>query len=125
MWEVLGGDLQEIAADHLDRKRAGERGSEYTLKLISKIHEELTHIDEVIEGTLISWPIERLSVIDKNILRIGTCELLFFGDIPPAVIIDESINLAGTYGGSESSKFINGILDAILKLKGERGCSTE
>jgi N utilization substance protein B len=125
MWEVLGGDLPEIAEDHLDKKRAGERGRDYTLRLISKINEELRYIDEVIEGTLTSWPIERLSVIDKNILRIGTCELLYFIDVPPAVVIDEAIELAIAYGGSDSSKFINGILDSIYKARGGSGCTTE
>jgi N utilization substance protein B len=121
----VGGNLHEIAAEHLDRKNAGKMGRAFTLKLISKIDKELEHIDKIIEGSLTAWPIERLSVIDKNIIRLGTCELLFFGDIPRAVVIDEAINLATTYGGVDSAGFVNGVLDAISKPGGDSRCSTE
>jgi N utilization substance protein B len=123
-WEISGGDLFEIAREHLRKKKAGEKGKEYTLRLIPKIEEELEHIDAEIQKTLTTWPIDRLSLIDKNILRIGTCELLFFEDIPEAVVIDEAIILAKIYGGTDSPKFINGILDTVAKQRGKKGCST-
>ncbi|MFQ6103190.1 MAG: transcription antitermination factor NusB [Candidatus Glassbacteria bacterium] len=123
-WEIIDGELQEIARDHLSRKLAGEKGKKYTLQLVSKISEELKRIDEVIGEALTSWPIDRLSVIDKNILRIGICELLYFDDIPRAVVIDEAVKLAHAYGGIESSRFINGVLDAVSDTKGNSGCST-
>jgi N utilization substance protein B len=123
-WEISGGDLSAIATEHLRRKRAGQKAREYTLKLIPMLAEKLEHIDAVIEKTLTAWPIDRLSVIDKNILRIGTCELLFFNDIPPAVIIDEAVTLARLYGGTDSPKFINGVLDTVSKFRGEPGCTT-
>lgn len=123
-WELGGGDLFEIAREHLRKKKAGEKGKEYTLALIPKIKEEIEHIDAVIQKTLTAWPIDRLSLIDKNILRIGTCELLFFEDVPRAVIIDEAVTLARIYGGTESPRFVNGILDTVSKQRGKSGCST-
>ena len=124
--EVTGvADLISIADEHLREKRAGERGKEYTIRLINTVMDKLEAIDGIIIRTLTSWPIDRLSIIDKNILRIGTCELLYFSDIPRAVVIDEAIKLAGMYGGTESSKFINGVLDAIVKTEGKDECSTE
>ena len=113
------GDLTTIAHEHLRKKKAGERGKIYTIRLITRIMDELEVIDGIIARNLTSWPIERLSIIDKNILRIGTCEIMFFDDIPHAVVIDEAIKLAGIYGGTESSKFINGVLDSIVKTKGK------
>jgi len=124
-WELLGGNLLEIATLHLDRRKAGEKGRDFTLDLISMIDEKLEPIDRIIEESLTSWPIDRLSIIDKNIIRIGVCELLFFDDTPRAVVIDEAINLATAYGGVDSARFINGVLDAISKPAGDSECSTE
>ncbi len=80
-------------------------------------------IDEIIEKAAPDWPIEKISIIDRNILRTGLCELLF-GDrdqVPPKVAINEAIELAKTFGGENSSKFINGVLGAVYKEIGEPG----
>jgi N utilization substance protein B len=124
-WEILGGDPVGITESHLNQRKAGEKGREYTRKLVSKIKDELPNIDSVLEKTLTAWPIERLSIVDKNILRIGACELLYFSEIPRAVVIDEAIKLADLYGGVESARFINGILDSIAMTTGEGECITE
>jgi N utilization substance protein B len=80
-------------------------------------------IDAIIEKAAPEWPIERISVIDRNILRIGLFELLFsdHSDVPPKVAINESIELAKTFGGETSGKFINGVLGAVYKELGEPG----
>jgi N utilization substance protein B len=123
-WEIGGGDLLDIAHEHLRKKRAGEKGKDYALRLIDVIRQNLETIDNLIATALTSWPIERLSIIDKNILRIGTCELLFFGEVPHAVVIDEALRLAARYGGADSVKFVNGILDAVARGRDRNGCST-
>jgi N utilization substance protein B len=80
-------------------------------------------IDSIIEKAAPEWPIERISVIDRNILRIGLFELLFAdkSDVPPKVAINESIELAKTFGGETSGKFVNGVLGAVYKELGEPG----
>ncbi len=80
-------------------------------------------IDSIIEKAAPEWPIERISVIDRNILRIGLFELLFSdkSDVPPKVAINESIELAKTFGGETSGKFVNGVLGAVYKELGEPG----
>ncbi len=80
-------------------------------------------IDEIIEKAAPDWPIDKISIVDRNILRIGLYELLF-GDrtqVPPKVAINESIELAKSFGGENSSKFINGVLGGVYKEIGEPG----
>src|SRR5262249_778850 len=77
--------------------------------------ERLDEIDRLIAGTAERWRPERMAVIDRLILRMGICELMRDPATPPAVIINESIELARTFSTEDSGKFINGILDAIKK----------
>lgn len=80
-------------------------------------------LDEIIEKAAPDWPIDKISIIDRNILRIGLYELLF-GDkdqVPPKVAINESIELAKSFGGENSSRFINGVLGGVYKELGEPG----
>ena len=80
-------------------------------------------IDEIIEKAAPDWPLDKISIVDRNILRIGLYELLF-GDrnqVPPKVAINESIELAKSFGGENSSKFINGVLGGVYKEIGEPG----
>lgn len=82
-----------------------------------------TVIDDIIEKAAPDWPISNISIVDRNILRIGLAELLF-GDrtqVPPKVAINEAIELAKTFGGENSSKFVNGVLGAVYKEIGEPG----
>ena len=78
-------------------------------------------VDEIIEKAAPDWPIDKISPVDRNILRIGLTELLF-GDrtqVPPKVAINEAIELAKTFGGENSGKFVNGVLGAVYKELGE------
>ena len=80
-------------------------------------------LDEIIEKAAPDWPIEKISVVDRNILRLGLYELLF-GDreqVPPKVAINEAIELGKAFGGEKSGPFINGVLGAIYKEIGEPG----
>lgn len=83
--------------------------------------DNLRDIDETIRKATEHWAIERMSAVDRNILRAATYELLFRKDIPSAVTINEAIEIAKKYSTSESPPFINGVLDRIAKgLKGKR-----
>ncbi len=80
-------------------------------------------VDEIIEKAAPDWPLDKISVIDRNILRIGLTELLFgdSNEVPPKVAINEAIELAKTFGGENSGKFVNGVLGAVYKEIGEPG----
>ena len=88
---------------------------EFARGVISGIWEQDEHLRSIIDSNLIDWDYERLAVIDKNILRIATYELLFMPNIPPAVTINEAIEIAKKYSTVESGRFINGVLGNILK----------
>ncbi len=117
--EILRLNVKEFAPEVVDISFA-----EDIIKGIEKYHSDL---DDIITKAAPNWPIDRIAIIDRNILRIGLFELLFsdYGDVPPKVAINEAIELAKTFGGDTSSKFVNGVLGAIYKEMGEPGKNDE
>jgi transcription antitermination factor NusB len=91
--------------------------------LLNGVLEKRKDIDLIIEKAAPDWPIDKISVIDRNILRIGLYELLFAdrSQVPPKVAINEAIELSKAFGGETSSKFVNGVLGAVYKELGEPG----
>lgn len=83
--------------------------------LVRRVLEHSKEIDAEIEKCAEHWRINRMALVDRNILRLGTCEILHFDDIPSKVAINEAIELAKRYGDSDSPKFVNGILDRVAK----------
>lgn len=90
---------------------------EFVMRLVKGTKENIALIDKKISGYATNWELDRMAIVDKNILRMGCFELLFLEDIPPKVAINEAVDLAKKYSGDESGKFVNGILD---KIKSER-----
>ncbi len=87
---------------------------QFTSDLIDNVIANRKMLDEKIKERVTNWEMERIALVDRILLRIGICELLFFPDIPPKVSINEVIEIAKDYSTSNSGKFINGILDAVL-----------
>lgn len=115
--------IKEALKRNLNEFAPGLEDDVFVFSLISEILKKQKVIDEIIEKAAPDWPIEKISVVDRNILRIGLTELLF-GDrknVPPKVAINESIELAKTFGGENSGKFVNGVLGAVYKEIGEPG----
>ena len=83
--------------------------------LIAGVMENLTAIDQCITKYATEWPLEQITIVDRNILRIGVYELVFNKEIPAKVAINEAIEIAKTYGSESSGKFVNGVLGAIYK----------
>ena len=125
-WDFGNGKdlgIKEIAIRNLKEFAPGLEDDAFVFSLLEQIIKKRKVIDEIIEKAAPDWPLDKISFIDKNILRIGLDELLF-GDrthVPPKVAINEAIELAKTYGGENSSKFINGVLGAVYKEIGEPG----
>jgi N utilization substance protein B len=92
-----------------------EDNQEYIKTTVDNIIEKQKEIDEKIVKYADNWPLEQMTLIDRNILRLGCFELLFNDEIPPKVAINEAIEIAKTFGGPSSGKFVNGILGAIYK----------
>jgi N utilization substance protein B len=88
-------------------------GRQYAERLVFGITEELAQVDGLISEASQNWRVERMSRVDRNVLRIGTFELLQSQDTPAAVILDEAIELAKRFGSEDSGKFVNGVLERI------------
>ena len=118
-WEVAGeGSLAEHASRVLARRRVAERYLPYIRRLLGLLDERLGEVDRVLRESIPNWRLERLAAIDRNVLRIGTVELLYADDVPGVVAISEAIKLAEKYGSEESPRFVNGVLDAIYRRAG-------
>jgi len=104
---IIDRDLKEFGP--------GLDETEFAKKIIEDVQKNIDAIDELIVKYAPQWPIEQITVIDRNILRIGIYELKFNNAIPPKVAINEAIELAKNFGGPASGRFINGVLGAIYK----------
>ncbi|MEK7585887.1 MAG: transcription antitermination factor NusB [Patescibacteria group bacterium] len=114
---------EQMLARNIVEFGPGLDDSSFMSELFLGVVKKRTIIDEIIEKAAPDWPIDKISIVDRNILRIGLYELLF-GDraqVPPKVAINESIELAKSFGGENSSKFINGVLGGVYKEIGEPG----
>jgi len=117
-WESRGATddglvpaLQELS----ESLRISPRNRFYAEVLVRVVARQRLEIDAIIEKHLTNWSLSRLSVIDRNILRLGVAELGFVDDVPPRVTIREMIRLAERYGTLESPRFVNGVLDAVMR----------
>ncbi|MBI3312173.1 MAG: transcription antitermination factor NusB [Candidatus Omnitrophica bacterium] len=85
--------------------------------LVRGTAEKRSEIDALLSKHALNWSLDRMAMVDRNILRLAAFELLFHNDTPPKVVINEAVELAKRFGSFDSSKFVNGVLDAIHKKK--------
>ena len=121
-YEEGDSDIMGIMETTLNAKHYDVKVKDFCTALVTKTVEHTQEIDRHIVEVLENWPFERISLIDKIVLRLGVCELLYFDDIPPQVAINEAIEVVKKYGGNNSGRFVNGILDAVKK-KHESSCN--
>ena len=99
----------------------GMDNANFVRNLVNGVIGKLKDIDQIIEKAAPQWPIEQIAMVDRAVLRLGIYELLFGNqdEVPPKVAINESIELAKTFGGDSSGKFVNGVLGTIYREIGE------
>ena len=112
-FELNEGDLDEQIKLFLEQNSSQEGVENFMKELVMSLVSKMKEIDEIIQKYSDHWILDRMTVIDRNILRIGTCELLFNFSTPPKVVINEAIDIAKKYGNEDSPEFINGILDKV------------
>lgn len=120
MYEAVNSPIEELSSLTWLNKKIPENIREFTVSLINGSIEKIEFIDNIIKKYSKNWKFERLSSIDKSILRISLYSLFFTPDIPSAVVINEGVELGKTYGGESSGQFINGVLDTIKKNELEK-----
>lgn len=113
--------LKEITKRNIGEFAPGMDDPRFVFDLVEGVVQHLPTIDALIGSTAPDWPLESITTVDRNVLRLGIFELKFgqAPDVPPKVAINEAIELAKTFGGASSGKFVNGILGAIYKQMGE------
>ncbi len=125
-WDLNAIDKKEVA-DVLERNVSefapNKADNPFIEKLLDGVMSKQPELDQVIEKAAPEWPIDRISPVDRNILRLGLYELLFADrkEVPAKVAINEAIELAKQFGGENSSRFVNGVLGAVYKEIGEPG----
>jgi len=92
-----------------------DEGFAFVRKLFDVIHGRVDEIDGILKQHIKNWDINRLAIVDRNILRMGVGEIKYFPETPLKVAIDEAIELAKRYGSADSGRFVNGVLDAICE----------
>jgi transcription antitermination protein NusB len=115
-WETRGerDRMTDLLRQFLSERNVGVDARDYIETLISAVDMYLESIDAALDQYLHNWRLERLSIIDRNVLRLAAAEMLHLA-IPPRVAIQEAVMLAEKYGTHESPRFVNGVLDALMR----------
>lgn len=112
--------LDKIIEKNIKEYGPGLEDSGFVWQLSKGVIDCMPQIDKIIEKAAPEWPIEQVTIVDRNVLRIGLYELIYANkeEVPPKVAINEAIELAKTFGGESSGKFINGVLGTVYKEMG-------
>lgn len=122
-WESGGsvGSLRDALGTVVGNRHVSPRRLPYVRRLLCLLDEHISKVDGLLGQALENWRMGRLAVIDRGVLRLAAVELLYVDDVPPKVTIQEGIRLAEQYGGPDSPRFVNGVLDALYK-RAQSGC---
>lgn len=125
-WDFYGKKADIISG--LFERNLAEFGSgledkEFPRRLVDGVLAQLEVLDKIISKAAPEWPIEQINIVDRNILRLGLYELLYSKreEVPPKVAINEAIELAKSFGGESSGRFVNGVLGTVYREIGEPG----
>lgn len=119
--EMNPDSVQKILDSYWENNQeSSEEVREFTSKIVRGTVQHLVELDQVIASAAENWQLDRMAVVDRNILRFAAYELLYCQDIPPKVTINEAVNIAKKFSQEESGKFVNGILDRISHTEKRR-----
>jgi len=119
-WDFYGqkkSSLNKIVERNIKNFGPGLEDLNFVWELVNRVVEYLPKIDKIIEKAAPEWPVSQIPIVDRNILRIGLYELLYSDkeEVPPKVAINEAIELAKSFSGKTSGKFVNGVLGTVFK----------
>ncbi len=108
-------DLTQVVEKLLGEFAGGVEDPEFATSLAIGVRDNLESIDKIITDTAPEWPIDQITVVDRNVLRVGIYELMFLKDVPPKVAINEAVEMGKVFAGGNSGKFVNGVLGTLYK----------
>ncbi len=125
-WDFKGKNnslLADIMERNIKEFAAGLEDPTFIIDLIKGVISHVSELDKIIEKAAPQWPLDQIAIVDRNVLRLGLYELLFGNrdEVPPKVAINEAIELAKSFGGDSSGKFVNGVLGTVYREIGEPG----
>lgn len=112
--EMAGNDVETIVRAFEELQQAPPLTQDFATRLARGAIEKQVEIDARLTEQADNWRLDRMAAVDRNILRLAMYELLFSPDTPPAVVIDEAVEIAKRFGSERSSQFVNGVLDGFL-----------
>lgn len=116
--EFNEGHSEELLSQFIDQVASKDGVGDYMRELVVAVFSHRDEIDSAIQKYSEHWALDRMAVIDRNILRMGVCELVYIDNVPPKVAINEAVEIAKKFGNEDSPDFINGVLDHIFKDRG-------
>lgn len=108
-------DNEKLFEEFFEELEPSKKGRDFAESLIKGVRDNRKEIDEIIVKYAKNWDIDRMAITDRNVIRIALYEMLYRDDIPPAVTINEAVDIAKYFNKTESGRFVNGILDTIRK----------
>jgi N utilization substance protein B len=112
--ELTSADIDQIILGFEDLQKAPPVARQFAEELARGVLLRREEIDQNLESQADNWRLVRMAIVDRNVLRLAMYELMFEGDVPAAVVIDEAVEIAKRFGSERSSQFINGLLDGFL-----------
>ena len=113
--DLVGDEPEHTIAEILLRKNPSEEAETYLRRLVDAALGHQQELDTTLRKHLTRWRLERLTMLDRAILRLAAAEILYFDDVPPKVSINEAVEIAKKYGDDEAGKFVNGVLDSVYQ----------
>lgn len=110
-----GGTPEEVRAEHARRRKWVDEAFTFAQELVQGTLDNQEKIDDLIRSQADNWRLERMPAVDRNVLRLAIYEMLFEPATPKLVVVDEAIELAKRFGSEQSGRFVNGLLDGLLK----------
>ncbi|HMD13940.1 MAG TPA: transcription antitermination factor NusB [Bacteroidota bacterium] len=114
-YELSKEPITDVIANVFGELKSQKDDFEFAKKLVAEVIHHEAEVEKYIRAKVAHWEFDRIAIVDRLLLRMGICEMLYFPDIPPKVTINELIEIAKTFSTEKSGKFINGVLDAILE----------
>ena len=114
-WQLGGNTPEQVGASFFQERGADSEVEGFARDLFQNVVTNVDRLDQLVREHAENWRLERIAAVDRNILRVALCELLYHPETPPNAAINEALEIARRFSGENSVKFVNGVLDAIRK----------